>query len=182
MEIANASAIAVEISKITMTGTNAGDFKPSSKCGALASGARRVITVVFEPTATGSRAASLSIANSATGSPQTVALTGAGTEKAVIELSTTSLTFPATSVGQTSAPQVVTVTNGGHAALSIIGVSASDGFAQTNTCAAALSSGAACTVSVTFTPFQTGTSSGTLTVTGNGVIFNQAVRLTGTGK
>jgi hypothetical protein len=182
VEIANASAIAVEISKITMTGTHAGDFKPSSKCGALASGSKCAITVVFDPTATGSRAATLSIADSATGSPQTVALTGAGTEKAVIELSTTSLTFPATSVGQTSAPQVVTVTNGGHAALSIIGVGASDGFAQTNTCTAALSSGATCTVSVTFTPIQTGTSAGTLTVTGNGVIFNQEARLTGTGK
>jgi hypothetical protein len=55
------------------------------------------------------------------------------TEKALTELSKRSLTFPAT-VGKASAAQVITtVSNGGHGELTIISISASDGFAQTNT-------------------------------------------------
>ncbi|MGC9946381.1 MAG: choice-of-anchor D domain-containing protein [Bryobacteraceae bacterium] len=183
VQISNTSAIAVSLSKISVTGTNAGDFKPSNACGSsLAPGAKCAVSLVFKPAAAGSRSAALSIADSATGSPQTVALSGAGTEKAVTELSTTSLAFPPTSVGATSTAQKVTVTNGGHAELTIIGISASDYFAQTNTCTAPLASGATCPVSVTFKPTLAGTLTGTLTVTGNGVVFNTEVKLTGTGE
>jgi len=183
VQISNTSAIAVAISNIAVTGTNVGDFKPTGNCHAsLAAGAKCVVTLVFEPAAAGARSAALSITDGATGSPQSVALSGIGTEKAVIELSKSSLTFPATSVGGTSAAQVVTVTNGGHASLTISGVSAGGDFAETNTCTAALGAGASCTVSVTFTPTQTGISTGTLTVTGTGVVTSQQVRLTGTGE
>jgi len=183
VQISNTSAIAVAISNISVTGTNAGDFKPANKCGArLAAGAKCDVTLVFQPAATGTRSAALSITDGATGSPQSVALSGIGTEKAVIELSKSSLNFSATSVGITSAVQVVSVTNNGHAVLSNIGVSATGDFTQTNTCPAALSSGATCTVSVTFTPAQTGTLTGTLIVTGDAVVSSQKVALTGTGQ
>jgi len=47
----------------------------------IAAGAKCVVTLVFEPAASGARAATLSITDSATGSPQSVALSGAGTER-----------------------------------------------------------------------------------------------------
>jgi hypothetical protein len=103
------------------------------------------------------------------------------TEKALTESSKSSLTFPAT-VGKASAAQVITVSNGGHGELTIISISASDGFAQTNTLyGPPLGSGATCTVSVTFTATETGTLTGTLTVAGNGVVGKQELKLTGTG-
>lgn len=183
VQITNTSAIAVKISTISVAGTNAGDFQPSANCGAaLAAGAKCSVTVIFTPAATGARAASLSIADTGTGSPQLIALNGTGTQKAVIELTPAALTFPPTAVGSTSVPQVVTVTNNGHAALTIVGISATNNFAETNTCTAPLASTATCTVSVTFKPGLTGTLTGSLTVTGNGVVFNQKVKLTGTGK
>lgn len=183
VQITNSSAIAVSLSKVSMTGANASDFAATSACGAsLAPAAKCNVSVVFRPTATGTRSASLSIADSATGSPQSVALTGAGTQKAVIELSPAALTFPSTPVGQTSAPQTVVVSNGGHAELTINAITATNGFAQTNTCTAPLAAGAACTVSVSFAPTQVGALTGSLKVTGNGVVFNQQVKLTGTGK
>jgi hypothetical protein len=77
---------------------------------------------------------------------------------------------------------ITTVSNGGHGELTIISISASDGFAQTNTLyGPPLGSGATCTVSVTFTATETGTLTGTLTVAGNGVVVKQQVKLTGTG-
>jgi len=183
VEITNSSAIAVTISSITVSGTDASDFKASSNCGtSMAASAKCTVTVIFDPAAAGARSASLAIADSGTGSPQSVALTGTGTEKAVMELSASSLTFPATAVGAASSPKVVTVTNAGHAALTILGVSPPANFAQTNNCTATLASGASCTVSVTFDPTQTGKLTGTLTVTGNGVVFDQEVKLSGTGE
>lgn len=67
------------ISSITITGTNAGDFSETNTCGAtVAAGANCTIGVTFKPTTSGSRRASVSVADNAGGSPQTIALTGTG--------------------------------------------------------------------------------------------------------
>ena len=69
------------ISTVTISGTNAGDFAISAD---TCTGATVIptntctVSVTFTPTATGSRSASLMIPDNATGSPQTVALTGTG--------------------------------------------------------------------------------------------------------
>src|SRR5712692_11904826 len=78
---------------ITITGANSGDFSQTNTCGAsVAAGAMCNINVVFTPTATGSRSASLSINDDATGSPQSVPLTGTGVAPAVT-LSATNVSF-----------------------------------------------------------------------------------------
>ena len=67
---------------IQITGTNAADFvltTSSAPCPAsLGTGLSCQINVAFAPTATGSRSANVSITDNATGSPQTVALSGTG--------------------------------------------------------------------------------------------------------
>ncbi len=64
---------------LTVTGANAGDFSQSNNCGtSLNAGASCTISVVFTPGATGSRSASISIADNAPGAPQTIALSGTG--------------------------------------------------------------------------------------------------------
>ena len=86
-----------------------------------------------------------------------------------VSLSTTSLSFPPTPVGQTSAPQTIGVTNTGNTRLDIAGILASSsefrfsGCLDPTTNTASLEPGASCTLSVRATPSTTGTRSGTLT-------------------
>ena len=91
----------------------------------------------------------------------------------------TSLTFGSQSVGTTSSPQAVTLTNGGSNSVSISSISASGDFAQTNNCGSSLAANSSCTINVTFTPTTSGTRTGTLTVTDSA--GTQTVSLTGTG-
>src|SRR5206468_727109 len=92
---------------------------------------------------------------------------------------------PSQNVGITSAPQAVTLSNSGSAALSIssIAITGANGgdFAQTNNCGSSLGAGSKCTINVTFAPAATGTRTGTLTVTDNASGSPQASTLTGTG-
>ncbi len=76
----NGTANSITISKIGVTGTNAADFTiASNSCPAsLAAGASCTVGVAFKPSATGTRSASLSFTDSATGSPQVVSLSGSG--------------------------------------------------------------------------------------------------------
>ncbi len=93
------------------------------------------------------------------------------------------LTFAAQNVGSTSDPQTVTVTNTGTALLNITSVSASAGFAETDTCAnTSLTVNASCTLTVTFSPSTAGTISGTVTVYGNLSGGYAALPVTGTGR
>ena len=77
MTISNTANQVLTISSITLGGANAGDFAETNNCGAtLAPGATCSISATFSPTATGPRTASISIADSAAGSPQSVTLAG----------------------------------------------------------------------------------------------------------
>ena len=66
-------------------GSNASDFDESNTCGSsLAAGANCTIAVWFMPSVAGPEAASLSIADNSSGSPQTVGLSGAGTHDVIL--------------------------------------------------------------------------------------------------
>ena len=90
--VTNNSTGAVNFSGFTITGTNAGDFAvpagttggACSPTGTVAAGGSCTISVAFTPGANGARAATLNIADSATGSPQMVALSGTGGTSSVI--------------------------------------------------------------------------------------------------
>jgi len=57
-----------------------GDFGQTNTCGtSVAAGATCTISVTFTPTATGTRTGAITITDNASGSPQTVSLTGTGT-------------------------------------------------------------------------------------------------------
>jgi len=66
-------------SSITITGANPADFAQTNTCGnSVAANSGCVISVTFEPAATGSRTATLNLNDGANNSPQTVSLTGTG--------------------------------------------------------------------------------------------------------
>jgi concanavalin A-like lectin/glucanase superfamily protein/ASPM-SPD-2-Hydin domain-containing protein len=99
-----------------------------------------------------------------------------------LAFSPASVSFSRRPVGSTSPPAVVTATNQFPAPVTVNKITASDEFAQTNACPvppATLASGASCTVSVTFTPTETGTQKGRLTIAGSAPASPQTVALTG---
>jgi subtilase family serine protease len=174
---------------ITVTGTNASSFTQTNTCGtSVAAGVSCVITVTFKPTATGALTAAVSIADNATGSPQTVTLTGTGaTAGAEARLSVTSLTFASTAVGTAAATQPITLGNPGGAALtlgtpaiSIAGTGATS-FTETNNCGTTVAAGKNCNIIVTFKPVSAGSLTATLSIADNVTGSPQTVTLTGTG-
>ncbi|MGC1107643.1 MAG: SBBP repeat-containing protein [Candidatus Acidiferrales bacterium] len=79
--LTNTGNVALTITSIAVTGTNSGEFSQSNTCGtSVAASANCTITVTFNPTATGAASASLVINDNASNSPQSVALTGTGTD------------------------------------------------------------------------------------------------------
>ncbi len=77
--LGNPAGSTLSISAITIGGTDLADFAQTNNCGnTLAVGASCTISVTFKPTASGLRSGTLSIADNASGSPQTVSLTGTG--------------------------------------------------------------------------------------------------------
>ena len=189
--VTNSGSAALTITGISLAGTNPGDYGQINNCplspSTLAAGASCTASVTFTPTAAGTRTASLSIADNATGSPHTVALMGTGAAPAVA-LSQTNLTFATQVTGTTSAAQAVTITNSGSAPLTISGITVAGAnpgdYGQTNNCLlspSTLAAGASCTASVTFTPLASGTRAASLSVADNAPGSPHTVALTGTG-
>ena len=102
----------------------------------------------------------------------------------VAKVSPASLPFASQDEGTTSSSKPVTLSNTGQEALTVASVVASGDFSETDNCVGAVAVGSSCTVNVFFKPTQTGTRTGTLTITDNNVGINgsqQTVSLTGTG-
>lgn len=97
------------------------------------------------------------------------------------ELSTSSLVFSGLEVGQTSQPKKVEVSNTGEGEVEIQGVAATGDFDQTSDCVGTLAVGAACTVSVTFTPTAVGTRTGELQINTDVFTEPRVASLSGTG-
>ncbi|HXJ94422.1 MAG TPA: choice-of-anchor D domain-containing protein [Terriglobia bacterium] len=170
---------ALSITSIAVTGTNASDFAQTNTCGtSVSAGEQCTISVTFTPTAAGIRKASVTITDSAPGSPQIINLTGS---TSTVTLSSSSLAFGSQPVGVTSSPQTVTVTNTGTSSLTISSITASGDFAETNDCSVPLQPSTNCVISVTYTPSVAISSIGALTLTDNATGSPQVVLLTGTG-
>jgi hypothetical protein len=187
--LTNSGTLALQISGISVTGTNAADFAiTANTCPAsLAAGANCTITSTFTPSVTGAESAAIAIADNALGSPQTITLTGTGVVPAA-SLSPSNLTFPSTQIGLTSATQIVTIANSGGAPMTITGVSlagANPGdFTETTNCPAApatLAPAASCNATIAFAPTTTGSRSAALQVTDDAAGSPQSATLTGTG-
>ena len=118
----------------------------------------------------------------------------------ILQLSATSLTFPSTAYGGTSAPQSVTLQNTGAAVMELSIQLASTtynsatppGFLESNDCGPSLAAGASCTVTVTFEPAPPGpgcvvangctptSPSGVVVIQNNTAALSQTISLGGT--
>jgi len=173
---------ALNITSVAISGSNSSDFTQTNNCGtSVAAGASCTISVTFTPSARGARSATLAVTDNASGSLQTVALSGTAISP-VVSASPASLTFPSQFVGTTGLPQNVTVSNTGEVALTISSVQASADFGETSGCTSSLAPGVSCTIGVFFHPSASGSRSGTLTITGNAPGSPHTVALSGTGQ
>lgn len=180
--LTNVGSSAVTIKGISITGTNAGDFKQKNNCGtSIKGGGNCKISVTFTPTAQGSRAASLSVNYVGPGSPQTVPLSGTGTAAPTVSLTPSKLAFPVQLVGTTSSAQTATLTNTGAVPVSISNIAASAPFSETNNCPSSLPVSGSCQIQVSFQPTAKGPASGKLSVTDDATGSPQTVALSGTG-
>ena len=117
--LTNTGNTSLSIASLAPGGASPGDFGQTNNCGSsVAAGAACTINVSFTPTAPGTRTAAVAITDNASGSPQTVSLTGTGGGPAV-NLTTTSLSFGTQTVGTTGAAQPIALTNTGTAALTV---------------------------------------------------------------
>ena len=182
----NTGTATLTMSSIALGGTNPTSFVEIGTCGtSLVAGASCSLYVAFKPASAAALSATLSVTDNAAGSPHKVTLTGTGTAAPTMKLSTTSITFPTTLHGTTSAASTITLTNGGTStmtlsSITLAGTNPTD-FVELNTCGATLAPAATCDVFVAFKPAAAGAFKATLTITDNGAASPQSVALAGTG-
>ena len=195
--LTNSGATTLTISSVTLTGANPGDYAlatPASgtdcrTIGTVAAGSTCTLAATFTPSALGARSATVSVADSATGSPHTLPLTGTGTFPQATP-TPSPLPFGNQRENTTSTTQVLTLTNGGtdtlHLTTVALGGTNVSQFAivptgTTCTNGSTVLAGASCIVNLTFTPTGPGSQTATVTFTDDANPTTQIVTLTGTG-
>ena len=142
--------------------------------------------IQFAPTSAALETATVTYTDDATGSPQTVAVSGTGVPATpTLSVSPATMNFSDVLIHTTSSsgPIVLTIASGpatftGTPSLS--GTNAADFALASNTCAGSVSA-ASCQTVVSFTPSLVAAESATLTYTDNATGSPQSVPLTGTG-
>jgi hypothetical protein len=161
-------------------------------CGTtLTANSTCTITVAFNPTAVGTFTAAppngLSITATAGGPVGGSPVTLTGTGAAEVFVSPSTVTFPNTRVGATSAPMSVTLTNSSGSPVTGIDATFSTGSmfvaAPGGTCSAAtpVPDGGTCTINVAFSPTAPGNAVAYLTVTSSATVVGSPVTLNGIG-
>jgi hypothetical protein len=176
-----------------------GPFTATNNCSRnLAAASSCTISVFFLPTAAGAASGTLTVTDSASDSPKTVALSGTGLLAPAFTVSPASLSFGIVAVGSSNT-QTLKITNTGGAPMAnvsfqISGTSASSFATGTTTCGATLAGGSSCTVPVTYTPTASsgstamlaissstlGVSAATVDLTGNQGEFPASIEVTPT--
>lgn len=152
--------------------------------GALAPGTSCTAAVTFSPSMAGTTKGSITFMDNAPVNTQVFNVTG----KAVtpVTFSAASLVFAAQPVGTTSPAQTVTLKNNQSVTLTLAGLTASGQYAAgsggSNPCGSTVAAHSTCTFVVAFSPKQTGTVPGVVTINHNAQGNPQVVKLSGIGQ
>ncbi|PYX45965.1 MAG: hypothetical protein DMG79_17905 [Acidobacteria bacterium] len=183
--IKNVSTGTVNLSSIN--GSDAYTVNPSetSPCdGALLAGKSCTVTATFKPLITGSTIAGITVIDDSAVSPQVLDASGSGIVP--VTMTPTSINFGTVAVGNTSAVQVITVTNFVTTPVAINSIVASGDYIYTTggaiPCGATIPANGICTLGVEFSPTNTGLISGDLTFSYAAGSSPQVVTLSGTGQ
>src|SRR5712692_101233 len=183
--IKNVGTTTVNISSTTGSGYYVVTPSGTTPCGgARNAGKQCTVTATFTPLATGSSIGGLSVVDDSAVSPQIQNITGTGVLP--ITLSPSSINFGTVAVGNTSAVNVITVTNNLSTAVPINSVVASGGFISTTggsiPCSGSVQANSTCTLGVQFSPTVPGAISGALTFSYGAGSSPQVASLSGTGQ
>gem|GEM_PF-3114803 len=181
LTISNSGDAALNISNITLSGANAGEFSVSATSLTINAGQSQDVTVTFAPTSAGTRSASLSITHDAVGTPTSVSLSGTGTGPGISVSADLGL---GNSVSGSSSSQVLTISNSGDAALNISNITRSGANAAEFSVSATsltINAGQSQDVTVTFSPTSAGSKSASLSIAHDAVGTPTSVSLSGTG-
>lgn len=152
----------------------------STTCGSsLAVDSSCQLNIGYTPSDYGTITGSVTV-TSTDGGSAVIALSGVVVDA---ELAPVSLSFQKTAIALTASTQAVTLTNTGSAGIPIDGIGVWAGitdFNQSNNCGNNLAVGASCSISVAFTPSQTQTRTGLLSVISMGTTLG-TVSLAGQG-
>jgi hypothetical protein len=187
IQLFNTGTATLNIASIAITGANMADFSQTNDCIAtLTGGAHCTFTVIFTPGGAGSRSAAITVMDNASGSPHSAALTGTGvSDTPIAALTPATLTFAATTVGNSSASQAFNLMNSGTGALAIssIGFTGPNpgDFTQSNTCGSSIPANMSCTITVTFSPQAVGLRTAMLSVSDNAAGSPHTAAVSGTG-
>jgi hypothetical protein len=184
--VTNSSVSPVNITNFVASGDFSVVGSGTTPCGGvLGAGASCTAAVAFHPSVPGSIKGSVTLMDNAPVNTQLYNIMG----KAVlpVSFSPTSLTFAAQTVGTTSAPKIVTLTNNQAIALTLTSVVASGQYTAaaggTTPCGSTVNAHSSCTFAVTFSPKQPVAIPGVVTVTHNAASGNpQVIKLSGTGQ
>jgi sugar lactone lactonase YvrE len=188
LTLSNTSSSTLNISGITLGGADPADFTYTKTCGAtLAANTSCTITVIFKPASVAPFSATISVADDASGSPQTATLSGTGTAAATptATLTPTTLSFGSETVNGTATAPALTLSNTSSVTLNIssimIGGANPGDFAKTTTCGSTLAANTSCSITVTFTPLSSVPFNATVSVADNASGSPQTTTLSGTG-
>jgi len=204
--IRNNGSATLDVSGMSLGGTNPGEFTldvsgGASPCGSatpvLLSGTKCTVTVSFDPVSIGSKSATLDIdSDDPDTSVASVSLSGTGTPPPAPNIIVTPLTldFGSHDEGTTSVANSVTVHNSGNLDLNVSNIALSGTDAGdfvlnlsggSNPCGSAvpvIAPGGSCTVNIAFSPLTSGVKSATLDISSDdpdtGLV---SVSLSGTG-
>lgn len=189
----NRSGVDIYFTLIDLEGTSPNDYSFTSTCAGggppfnytvpLLPGASCTSTITYAPVAadgTGGETITQVYYGNLTLMKQGLLIQGQAT---AVKVSPTTLTFPTTKAGTTSAPIPVTFQNAGSVALAIssINFTGQRDFAQTNNCGSSVPANSSCTFNVTFSPTGVGTFSATMKIGNIDPTGPQMVTMTGTG-
>ncbi len=186
ISLENTGSAALSITAIELTGAYPNQYIESNNCGtSLATGATCTINVKFAPINRGSITAAVSLVDNASGSLQSVSLSGTGTASPSVSLSTTSLAFGNQATGTTSSAQSISLQNTGSAPLSITAIELTGAYPnqyiESNNCGTSLAAGVWCTINIEFSPINVGSITAVVTLLDNAGNSPQSVTLSGTG-
>ena len=166
-----------DISNIVVTG----DYSETNNCPpTLSAAANCKFQVTFAPTGAGDRRGTITITDTAPGSPHVINLIGTGLVPQV-SLRPKSLAFASQATGTSSRSHGVTLTNSGGAGLEISNIATSGDFSESNNCGTQIGASQRCSIEVVFSPTAIGTRTGVLTITDSASDSPQSASLSGSG-
>jgi hypothetical protein len=185
----NPGSAALTVSQVTFTGPDAASFAVAptgTTCpigSTVAIGANCLVQIAFAPQTSGAKNATVNFIDNASGSPQSISLAGTAIAPA-LQISPTSITFAAQSVGTPSPSQTITLSSTASSSVTINGITITGAnagdFSENGNCSAVLGAGASCQVTVIFKPTAAGNRSASISISDNAAGNPHSVSLTGT--